>query len=144
MAARNLLEAKSGENEALLIESLFTSDLKDLNKKQNKYFEMIREYDDSELLIKVLINLCEYLVSVHNDDKSINPAFWVNFTLKTIEAQPQSPIIIQYLNKTLCVFAQLFSQNTKFMMAEGLFRQAIDSLQEQPVSPFLPMNLLKA
>jgi len=30
------------------------------------------------------------------------------------------------------------------MMAEGLFRQAIDSLEKQPVSPYLPINLLKS
>ena len=47
---------------------------------------MIKSYDDNELLIKVLVNLCEYLVSQHDLDKSINPAFWVNYTLKTIEA----------------------------------------------------------
>mmetsp|Transcript_13437 Transcript_13437/g.22872 ORF Transcript_13437/g.22872 Transcript_13437/m.22872 type:complete len:109 (-) Transcript_13437:35-361(-) len=39
------------------------------------------------------------------------------------------------LNTHLCSLAQFYAFNNKYMMAEGLFRQALGSLENQPSIP---------
>ena len=37
-----------------------------------------------------------------------------------------------------------FASNKKYMMAEGLFRQSIESMSERPTLPYHPLSLAKA
>ena len=40
--------------------------------------------------------------------------------------------------------AATFASNKKYMMAEGLFRESIESMSKRPILPYYPLSLAKA
>ena len=68
---------------------LFTSNEIELNKNEDAHFETIDIFladKENDQLIKILLNLSQYLLSLHKaGDKTTSPAFWLKYLLKLLE-----------------------------------------------------------
>jgi hypothetical protein len=109
-----------------------------------------------------LLNLCELLQKhpsvVSGEHKKVvkTQAFWNVLTLKYLENQKNHVGLHQkgfrsateghhledMLNSHLGNVAEFYARSHKFMMAEGLFRQAIQALEWTKLTPVNPYSML--